>query len=86
MVASGHLFYQQSMAGVVNMSQPVFSIPDFIEHFWATRDHRAHRLWLLEMIRDGLKTENDLKVLDCFYAIDHIMAALVSNERSFYLR
>lgn len=75
------------MAGLVHLNQPIWSIPDFIEHFWPNREHRAHRLWLLEIIRDGLRNQEDIKVLDYFYALDNIMASLVaSNDRSFYLR
>ena len=87
LINSGHLFYQQSMAGLVHLDQPVYSIPDFIEHFWPVRDHRAHRLWLLEIIRDGIRTHDDINILDHFYALDNIMAALVANNaRNFYLR
>ena len=75
------------MAGLVHLEQPVYSIPDFIEHFWPQRDHRAHRLWVLEIIRDGLRTKHDLAVLDHYYALDNIIGAMVAgNDRSYYVR
>jgi len=83
-----HEFYQEVMAGVVNLNQPLYSIPDFIENFWNLKDQKVHRIWLLAFLKDGIKANDDLKNVFYYYAIDAIMHAMVNQttDTNYYMR
>ena len=86
MVKPEHEFYQETMAGVVHLDQPVYSIPDFIEHFWTSRDQTAHRIWLLKFLKDGIRKKEDMSVVSYYYALEQIINAMVNADRNYYLR
>ena len=82
-----HDFYQQMMAGIVHLNQPTYSIPDFIDNFWTGKvDQRHHRIWLLDMIGDGIQSVKDTNIISKYFALESIISAMLGADRGYYLR
>ena len=81
-----HEFYQTVMAGVVHMEEFGHSIPDFLDYFWATIDQKGKRIWLINLIEEGITKKGDIKALMYFHAIEFIFASLVYANKDHYLR
>lgn len=80
-----HEFYQTVMAGVVHMEPFESSIPDFIDYFWATIDQKGKRVWVLNMIHDGITKRSDIKSLFYYHAVEFILASLNGASKDHYL-
>ena len=74
------------MAGVVHMEPFENSVPDFIDFFWPTIDQREKRIWILNLINDGLNKKGDIKTLFYYHAIDFILSSMVNANGFYYLR
>lgn len=52
-----HMFFMAKPALDLN------TIPEFLQLFHSSEiQHNAHRNWILEVIRDGFKTESDMEI------------------------
>ena len=86
LVKPEHEFYQPVMAGIVHMAEWSNCVPDFLDYFWSTLDQRGKRLWLMDLIHDGINRREDLKALNYYHAIDFILASAFGSGKEHYLR
>lgn len=79
-----HEMYQPTMASVVHMESFSDSVPDFIDHFWASVNTKRRRLWMVNFMKEILVKVGDLSSLHHYHALEYVIAALNTEDPRLY--